>query len=143
MSSNIIVELYDKTWEKTVEKGKKPVVVMFSSPSCPYCKQMRPYFKEYATEYKDKILFAEVDISISQTIAARYGVMGTPTFKFFCKGKPINELVGAISPPIIKKTIERLHLSMVHNVLKVRHGWTLVFLDMLSGAFNNGCEGSN
>ena len=106
MSSDIIKKLNDKSWEKTVERGKKPVVVMFSSPTCPYCMQMRPYFEEYAKEYKDKILFAEVDISISQTIASRYGVMGTPTFKFFCKGKPINELVGAIYPAIIKKTIE-------------------------------------
>ena len=106
MSSAIIKNLNDKSWEKIVEKGKKPVVVMFSSPTCPYCMQMRPYFEEYAKEYKDKILFAEVDISISQTIASRYGVMGTPTFKFFCKGKPINELVGAIYPTILKKTIE-------------------------------------
>ena len=106
MTSDIVVELNDKTWENNVEKGKKPVVVMFSSPTCPYCQQMKPYFEEYAKEYKDKILFAEVDISISQTIAARYGVMGTPTFKFFCKGKPVNELVGAIYPTVIKKTIE-------------------------------------
>lgn len=112
MSSNNVVELNDKTWEKTVEKGKKPVVVMFTSPTCPYCRQMRPYFEEYASEYKDKILFAEVDISKSLTIASRYGVMGTPTFKFFCKGKPVNELVGAIYPAILKKTVE---ISLEHG----------------------------
>ena len=112
MGSDIVVELYDKTWEKVVEKGERPVVVMFSSPTCPYCSQMRPYFEEYASEYKDKILFAEVDISKNQTIASRYGVMGTPTFKFFCKGKPINELVGAIYPAILKKTVE---ISLEHG----------------------------
>jgi thioredoxin-like negative regulator of GroEL len=73
---------------------------------------MKPYFEEYAIEYKDKIQFAEIDISKSQTIASRYGVMGTPTFKFFCKGKPINELVGAIYPAILKKTIE---ISLEHG----------------------------
>ena len=106
MSSNTIIDLDDKTWEKIVEKGEKPVVVMFSSPTCPYCKQMKPYFEEYSVEYKDKIIFAEVDISRSQTIASRYGVMGTPTFKFFCKGKPVNEIVGSIYPAILKKTVE-------------------------------------
>ena len=106
MASDDVLELNDKTWEKTVEKGKKAVVVMFTSPTCPYCRQMKPYFEEYASEYKDKILFAEVDISKNQTIASRYGVMGTPTFKFFCKGKPVNELVGAIYPAILKKTVE-------------------------------------
>jgi thiol-disulfide isomerase/thioredoxin len=106
MSSENVKMLDDKTWEKTVEKGKRPVVVMFTSPTCPYCRQMKPYFEEYAAEYKDKIIFAEVDISQSQTIASRYGVMGTPSFKFFCKGKPINELVGAIYPALLKKTVE-------------------------------------
>jgi len=102
MSSNNVIKLDDKTWEKTVEKGKKAVVVMFTSPTCPYCRQMKPYFEEYASEYKDKILFAEIDITKSQTIASRYGVMGTPTFKFFCNGKPVNELVGAIYPALLK-----------------------------------------
>lgn len=112
MSSDIIVKLDDKTWEKIVEKGKKAVVVMFTSPTCPYCRQMKPYFEEYASEYKDKILFAEIDITKSQTIASRYGVMGTPTFKFFCNGKPVNELVGAIYPAILKKTVE---ISLEHG----------------------------
>jgi thiol-disulfide isomerase/thioredoxin len=112
MDSEIILELNDKTWEKTVEKGKKTVVVMFSSPTCPFCRQMKPYFEEYSKEYKDKIIFAEVDLSQNQTIASRYGVMGTPTFKFFCKGKPINELVGAIYPALLKKSIE---ISLEHG----------------------------
>ena len=106
MSSEDIVKLDDASWEKTVEKGDKPVVVMFSSPTCPYCKQMEPYFKEYASEFKDKIVFAEVDISKSVTIASRYGVMGTPTFKFFCKGKPVHELTGAMYPSLLKKAVE-------------------------------------
>ena len=83
MSENSIVQLSDENWEKKIEKGEKPCVVMFSSPTCPYCRQMRPHFEEYSKEYKDEIVFAEVDISQSPTIASRYGVMGTPTFKFF------------------------------------------------------------
>ena len=106
MSFENVVELNDSNWEKSVEKGKKPVVVMFSSPTCPYCKQMKPYFQQYATEYKEKIIFAEVDISKSITIASRYGVMGTPTFKFFCKGKPVHELTGAMYPSLLKKAVE-------------------------------------
>ena len=105
MSENI-VELSDENWEKKIEKGEKPCVVMFSSPTCPYCQQMKPSFEEYAVEYKGKIIFAEVDISQSPTIASRYGVMGTPTFKFFCHGKPVYELVGAIYPHLIKKAVE-------------------------------------
>jgi len=106
MSSDDLVELDDSNWEKTVEKGDKPVVVMFSSPTCPYCRQMEPHFKEYSLEYKDKIIFAKVDIAESPTIARRYGVMGTPTFKFFCHGQPVYEMVGAVYPSLLKKAVE-------------------------------------
>jgi thioredoxin 1 len=106
MSSDTLLELDDQNWEKTVEKGDKPVVVMFSSPTCPHCKQMEPHFEEYALEYKDKIIFAKVDIASNPTIASRYRVMGTPTFKFFCNGRPVYELVGAIYPSLLKKAVE-------------------------------------
>ena len=106
MSSEDIMELNDSNWEKKIEKGEKPCVVMFSSPTCPYCKQMRPSFEEYAKEFKEKIIFAEVDITQNPTIASRYGVMGTPTFKFFCNGKPVYEITGAIYPHLIKKAVE-------------------------------------
>jgi len=106
MSSDNILLLDDLNWEKKVESGKKPVFVMFLSPTCPFCRQIEPYFEEYSQEFKNKVIFAKVDISQSQTIPIRYGVMGTPTFKFFCKGKPINEIVGAIYPSLLKKVIE-------------------------------------
>ena len=106
MSLNDITILNDSNWENIIEKGEIPAVVMFSSPTCPYCRQMEPYYAEFAEEFKDKIIFGKLDISESHTTASRYGVMGTPTFKFFCKGKPIQELVGAVYPSIIKKTVE-------------------------------------
>ena len=46
--SEKIVELNDANWESVVEKGEKPIVVLFSSPTCPYCKQMEPYLEENA-----------------------------------------------------------------------------------------------
>jgi len=106
MSEEEIVELNDKIWEKKVEKSIKPVVVMFYTDTCPFCKQMEPYFNEYSREFKDRVVFYKINLRNSQTIAARYGVMGTPTFKFFCKGKPIHELVGAIYPSLLKKGVE-------------------------------------
>jgi thiol-disulfide isomerase/thioredoxin len=42
-----LVEVDDLIWEKTVEKGIKPVAVMFYSPACSFCHQIEPYFKKY------------------------------------------------------------------------------------------------
>ena len=101
-----IIELDEKSWKNVIEKSEKPIFVMFSSPTCPFCKQMKPYFEEYANEYKDNVIFVSVDVAKTPDIAVKYGVMGTPTFKFFCKGRPIHEVVGAIYPALIKKAVE-------------------------------------
>ena len=106
MSVHDIIELDDSSWEKKVERNEKPVLIMFYSPTCPHCKTMEPYFNQYAEEFKDKIVFGKINILNSPTISSRYGVMGTPTFKFFCHGHPVQELVGAVYPTLIKKTIE-------------------------------------
>ena len=106
MTTKNVIELDDTNWEKTVEKGKLPVFVMFYSPTCPFCKQMEPYFYEYAGQFKEKVLFARVNVVNSPTINSRYGIMGTPTFKYFCQGHPIQELSGAIYPTLLKKAVE-------------------------------------
>jgi thioredoxin-like negative regulator of GroEL len=106
MSENEIIELSDKNWEKNVEKGSKPVFIMFYGPTCPYCIQMEPHFNEYANEFKKKVLFARVNVANNPTIISRYGIMGTPTFKYFCKGHPIQEISGALYPSLLKKAIE-------------------------------------
>jgi thioredoxin-like negative regulator of GroEL len=108
MADDPLVEGSDLTWEKTVEKEQKPVAVMFYSPACTFCHQMEPYFRTYATEYKDSVVFVRVDIMTNQWIAERYGVRSTPTFKFFCDGKPVREMVGAIYPTLLKKVIDEV-----------------------------------
>lgn len=106
MVAKTILTLTDQIWEKIVEKGNKPVFVMFYSDHCSFCQQMEPYFNGYAQEFKEKILFAKVDITQNPMIIQRYGIMGTPTFKFFCHGHPIQELSGAVYPTLLKKLIE-------------------------------------
>jgi len=111
-SQDLLVELTDTAWEKTVEKGTKPVAVMFYSPSCPFCRQIEPYFVNYAREFHENILFGRINVVTNLWTAERYGVKGTPTFKFFCGGKPVFEIVGAIYPVILKKMIEEV---LVHG----------------------------
>jgi len=79
---------------------------MFYSPTCAYCRAIEPNFNEYASEFKDKMLFVKVNVMNNSFIAERYGIMATPTFKFFCHGLPIQELVGGVYPPLLKKIVE-------------------------------------
>ena len=106
MSQDSIVELDDLHWEEFVEKAKLPVAVMFYNPLCQYCAAMMPYFEKYAEEFKGKMVFARIDITKNSYAVNRYGVMATPTFKFFCGGKPIQEIVGELYPPLLRKIAE-------------------------------------
>ena len=107
-----MVEVDDRTFHVQVEKAQVPVVVMFYTPTCVHCRAMMPYFIQYAQEYKDKVLFARIDVSVNLWTGERFGVKGTPTFKFFCQGRPVTELVGAVYPAILKRTIEEV---LVHG----------------------------
>jgi len=108
MEEDPLVEGNDLIWENTVEKEEKPVAVMFYSPTCAFCHQMEPYFKGYAQEFRDSVIFVRMNIVANQWTAERYGVRSTPTFKFFCNGKPVQEMVGAIYPALLKKMIDEV-----------------------------------
>lgn len=122
-----VIEVDDGTWESTIEKDKKPAAVMFYSPTCAYCKRIEPYFAELAKDYGDKVVFAKLNIMASTYTAGRYGVMSTPTFKFFCNGRPVQELVGAVYPPLLKKTLEDVlehGEECVKKSTKIEYGMT-------------------
>lgn len=108
LAHDLLHEATDQTWEKTVEKSPLPVAVMFYSPTCVFCHQMEPYFRRYADEYRDKVIFARTDVMTSPWVIERYGVRSTPTFKFFCSGKAVQEMIGAVYPAILKRVIEEV-----------------------------------
>jgi thioredoxin 1 len=101
-----LVEVSDRTWEEWVERGERPVVVMFYSETCPFCKQIEPFFRQFAGEFGDDLLFAMLNVTQNPWTVERYGVRQTPTFKFFCQGKPAQEIVGAAFPALLRKNIE-------------------------------------
>jgi thioredoxin 1 len=101
-----IVELNDASWEAAVERGEDLVLVMFYSPLCPHCMAMMPHFQKYAREFRGKLVFARIDVNKNPYSAERYGVMATPTFKFFCGGRPIQEIVGEVYPTLLQKAVE-------------------------------------
>ncbi|WOF16101.1 thioredoxin family protein [Methanoplanus sp. FWC-SCC4] len=105
MSANI-PELNDSNWETFVEKNKKPVFIMFYSETCPHCRTMMPYFEQYAEEYGERVVFGLLNTDNSVWIREKYGVFSTPTFKYFCGGKPVGDIVGAVYPALLKRMIE-------------------------------------
>lgn len=106
MAVSDVVEVDDRTFEELVEGASEPVVVMFYSPECRFCRDISPYYADLAGEYAEIVRFVRVNVLASPWTVERYAVRSTPTFAFFCHGKKIREMVGSAYPAIIKRTVE-------------------------------------
>jgi thioredoxin 1 len=96
-------------WKEMVLASKRLVVVEFWNQQCPHCRAIEPVYDELALEYGDKLKFTRLDVFGShenQQLAAQHGIMGTPTFLFFCGGRPINGVVGALPKEDLAQAIE-------------------------------------
>ncbi len=105
-AAETIIEVDGSNWERVVEKAELPVSVMFYSPACPHCRVIRPYFEQFGREMKGRMIFVVLNVVANAWIGERYGVRATPTFKWFCNGTAVQELVGAVYPALLKKISE-------------------------------------
>jgi len=104
-----IVEMNVSNWREEILESEKLVLVEFWSPQCPHCRMIAPVYDELATEYADQLKFTKLNISESQSnqeLAIKYGVMGPPTFKFFCGGRSVQDVVGALPKDHLSQAIE-------------------------------------
>ena len=104
-----ILETNILNWKKEVLESTKLIMVNFWDPECPHCEMMEPVFIELAEEYVDKLKFAKFNIMESQEnqeLAIRYGITSTPTLMFFCQGRPVQDVVGALPKDSLKQAID-------------------------------------
>ena len=109
MIFSTVLETNILNWKKEVLESAKMILVNFWDPACPHCRMMEPVFIELAEEYGDKLKFATFNIMESpenQELALRYGITGTPTLMFFCQGRPVLDIVGALPKDSLKQGID-------------------------------------
>lgn len=106
---NDIEEATASDWKEQVLEAKKLVVVKFWHPFCRHCQANNPVYYELAGEYGNQLKFTSLNVVNStenEKLAGKYGVMGTPTFLFFCGERPVNGLVGALPKEDLAQAIE-------------------------------------
>ncbi|KAM3440463.1 hypothetical protein MY4824_002177 [Beauveria thailandica] len=77
------------------QSAKAAAVVFFTSPTCPPCKALYPFYDQLAEHYGHHIAFIKVDISLAHEIAAKYTITATPTFISFFRGEQFKRWTGA------------------------------------------------
>jgi thioredoxin reductase (NADPH) len=68
---------------KLYHDSNKPLLVIYSSPSCGPCHVLKPQLKRVLSELDGQAQGVEIDIEADQEIAEQAGVNGTPTVQLF------------------------------------------------------------
>ena len=98
----------DESFDSDVIKSDKPTVVDFWAEWCGPCKMIAPSVSEIADDFTGKCVVAKIDVDENPEISATYGIRGIPALLFFRDGKPVDQVVGAVS-----KTVLVQHLNKV------------------------------
>jgi putative thioredoxin len=106
---NSIIEVNDQNFqEKVIEKSKKIyIVVDFWSNWCAPCLMLGPILEKLAKEYNGKFILAKANVEKSRKISQIYGIMSIPSVKMFKDGKIIDEFIGAIPEPMVRKWLDK------------------------------------
>jgi thioredoxin 1 len=105
-----VMDLQADEWESEVLNADGPVVVDFWHNMCGWCLKLNPVYAQLP-EHFDKAKFAKVNVLEStenRRLAMGHGVMGTPTIKVFCGGRPVGEIVGFRSLDGLLKDLQEI-----------------------------------
>jgi thioredoxin 1 len=104
----VVQELTAQSWNDNVLSSKLPVIVNFTAVRCGFCKALEPLYSKLSDQYGDRLTFYRlvVDFPANHQILNKVAIQGTPTLKFYCKGREVGEHVGYAIEPVLKKKID-------------------------------------
>ena len=102
------LEITDATFEETVLKSDKPVMVDFWAAWCGPCRMVGPIIDQISEEYAGKAVVGKVDVDANQEFAAKFGVRNIPTVLVFDKGELVNRQVGVSPKNIYTESLDNL-----------------------------------
>lgn len=73
-----VTEITFLNFKDTVMSSDKPVVIKFTTSSCPLCKGFKPIFERVADDYSDKFNFGNVNTVTQQNLVKFFVVDGVP-----------------------------------------------------------------
>ena len=105
MSDNVL-ELTESSFDASVLKSQKPVLVDFWAVWCGPCRQVAPIVDSLAAKWGDKVTVAKLNVDDVPSVAERYGVMSIPTLMLFKGGQIVERVVGVSPQAALEKKFE-------------------------------------
>ncbi|CAL4044100.1 thioredoxin TrxA [Buchnera aphidicola] len=107
MNNKKIINISDNDFEKKVLQEKNFILVDFWAEWCNPCKILAPVLEEIATEYKDKLIVAKINIDKNPDTAPKYSIRGIPALLLFKDGKLLKTKIGVLSKSDLKKILNK------------------------------------
>jgi thioredoxin 1 len=104
----VVETITAKDWEQKVSNSQTSVVVNFAAARCGFCKMLEPLYRRLSGQYKGRLQFLMLmaDDPANREVMNRVSIQGTPTLKFYCKGREVGEHIGYAIEPTLKKKID-------------------------------------
>lgn len=97
--------VYSTEHFQTTIAAQTPTLVLFGSPTCPYCRAQKPLVEAFGRKYP-RITTLFVDTNLWPEIATRRRITGLPTLAVYRGGKQLKRESGLHTGTQVEKFVE-------------------------------------
>ena len=105
MSSEIIEELNDSSFDFEVLESNFPVLVDFWAPWCGPCRALSPVIEEISNDFRDKVKVVKVNVDENPETSMKLAIRSIPTLIIFKNGEVFDQVIGAVPKSEIEEKL--------------------------------------